>query len=210
MTNTLHNWAKNNSYINDIPVSFHWNYKISLPLVWGFPKTDWGLAFIVVSDYLNADNNGGTVISTCSTFQDVKSNFTGKTVNESNEDEFKTEMFRQLKISFADLPNADRTIINPSVVHVNNKWIEDDSAFMGLDYITPRISKNLWFVGTQNGRSYYKFTSMESAITNALFALNEMEGLNVHIKAPWEIIGFLQICLLILVGVVITLFMLTK
>jgi len=205
MTNGLQTWAENNSYINDIPVSFHWKDNLSLPKVWGFPKTDWGLAFIVVSDYMNADNNGGTVISTCSTFQDVKSEFTGKTVNESSEPEFKDEMFRQLKISFPDLPNADRVIINPSVTRKDDKWIEDDSAFMGLDYIKPRLAKNLWYVGTQNGRSYYNFTSMESAVTNALFALNEMEGLNIKIEAPLEIIAILQIALLSIVGIIILL-----
>jgi hypothetical protein len=205
MTSGMQSWAEKNSYITDIPISFHWNAKLSLPKVWGFPKTDWGLAFIVVSDYMNADNNDGTVISTCSTFQDRKSSFTGKSVNESSQEEFKREMFRQLKISFPDLPMFDRQIIHPSVSRKDDKWIEDDSAFMGLDYISPRLSKNLWYVGTQNGRSYYNFTSMESAVTNALFALNEMEGVNLKIEAPWELIVFLQIVLLSIVGIVILL-----
>ena len=210
MTNSMQTWATNNSYINDIPVSFHWKTKLSLPKVWGFPKTDWGLAFIVVSDYMNADNNGGTVISTCSTFQDAKSSFTGKTVNESSEEEFKNEMFRQLKISFPTLPNADRAIINPSVRRQDDKWLEDDSAFMGLEYIKPRLSKNLWYVGTQNGRSYYNFTSMESAITNALFAVNEMENANIKIEAPLELIAVLQVVLVSIIGIIMLMIILKK
>lgn len=205
MTNSLQNWAKNNSYINDIPVSFHWDNKLSLPPVWGFPKTDWGVAFIVVSDYMNADNNGGTVISTCATFQDSKSRVTGKSVNESDEEEFKIEMFRQLKISFPELPIFDRAIIHPSVKRVDNSWMEDDNAFIGLDYINPKISENLWYIGTQNGRSYYNFTTMESAVTNALFALNDIEGLDLHIEAPWELITVIQLFFLIVIGVIMLL-----
>jgi hypothetical protein len=199
----LNEWAINNSYINDIPVSFHWKDKFSLPKVWGFPKTDWGLAFIVLSDYMNADNNGGTVISTCATFQTVKSSVTGKSVNESNEEEFKQEMFRQLKISFPTLTNFDRAIIHPSVTRQGDKWIEDDSAFMGLDYVPANISENLWYVGTQNGRSYYNFTSMESAVTNALFAINEMEGKDFPIEKPWELIKCIQIGLICIVLVIV-------
>jgi hypothetical protein len=203
MSGSLHTWAKNNSYINDIPVSFHWKDKLSLPSVWGFPKTDWGLAYIVVSDYMNADNNGGTVISTCATIQDAKSKFTNKTVNESDEEEFKLEMFRQLKISFPDIPLPDKDIIHPSVKRENNMWIEDDNAFIGINYVSPKISKNLWYIGTQNGRSYYSFTSMESAVTNAFFALNEIEGLELNITSHWEIIKVVQLCLLLIFCIVI-------
>lgn len=198
----VNTWANNNSYINDIPVSFHWKDKLSLPSIWGFPKTDWGLAFIVVSDYMNADNNNGTVISTCSTFQTDKSSVTGKSVYESDEEEFIREMFRQLKISFPALPQFDRAIIHPSVKRQGNEWVEDDSAFMGLDYVSASISKNLWYVGTQNGRSYYNFTSMESAVTNALFALNEMEELNLNIEAPLELITVVRIIILIIIVVI--------
>jgi hypothetical protein len=196
------NWAKNNSYIIDIPVSFHWNYRLNLPKIWGFPKTEWGVAFIVVSDYMNADNNNGTVISTCATIQDVRSSFTGKTVNQSDEEEFKMEMFRQLKISFPELPDFDIAIIQPSVKRKENNWVEDDSAFIGLEYISPNINGNLWYVGTQNGRSYYNFTSMESAVTNALFALNEMEGVNFSIEAPWELTEFLRLIFIIIIIII--------
>jgi hypothetical protein len=196
-------WAKKNSYITDIPLSFHWNTKLSLPPVWGFPKTDWGLAFIIVSDYMNADNNDGTVISTCSTFQDAKSSVTGKSVNESNELEFKDEMFRQLRISFPDLPVFDRAILHPSVKREGNIWIEDDSAFMGIDYLPPNISKNLWYVGSQNGKSFYKFISMESAVTNALFAFNEMEGANVKIEIPRDLVSFIQLILLCFINIML-------
>lgn len=198
-------WAQENSYINDIPVSFHWNKKLTLPPVWGFPKTDWGLAFIIVSDYMNADNNGGTVISTCATIQDVKSKVTGKTVYESNELELQQEMFRQLNISFPNLPMYDKVIIHPSVTRQGESWIEDDSAFMGLDYIAPKLSENLWYVGTQNGKSYYNFTSMESAVTNALFALTQMEDVNIMIESPKEIITMIRLFLLIIFGTIILL-----
>ena len=207
MTNNseIQTWADNNSYINDIPVSFHWKDKLSLPAVWGFPKTDWGLAFIVVSDYMDADNNNGTTISTCSTFQTDKSSVTGKSVYESNEDEFIQEMFRQLKLSFPSLPQYDKAIIHPSVTRKGNMWVEDDSAFIGVEYVSSNISKNLWYVGTQNGHSYYNFTTMESAVTNALFVLNDMEGVNVKIESPLELITVVRILILFILLIVLLL-----
>ena len=36
-------------------------------------------------------------------------------------------------------------------------------------------SGHVYYIGTHNGDSYYSFTSMESAVTNALFALRQLE-----------------------------------
>ncbi len=154
---------------------------------------------------MDADNNNGTTISTCSTFQTDKSSVTGKSVYESNEDEFIQEMFRQLKLSFPSLPQYDKAIIHPSVTRNGNMWVEDDSAFIGLEYVPSNISKNLWYVGTQNGHSYYNFTTMESAVTNALFVLNDMEGVNVKIESPLELITVIRILILFILLIVLLL-----
>lgn len=180
------NWVNKSTYANYIPVIFHWKNsdeinKINLANVWGFPKTEWGIAFIVLSNYMNfEDDRSKLVISTCITKTDTVSSFTGKTANQSNEDELKSEVFRQLKISFPNLPEPTYSIINPNVKVENDKWIEQDTAFIETYENKPlsaysKITSNLYQVGTQNGKSKYEFTSLESAITNAIVFANEVE-----------------------------------
>jgi len=210
----IREWSEFNKYINDIPVSFHWDRKLELPKVWGFPKTEWGIAFIVLSDYMDADNNNidkerNTVITTCITIQDKKSSVTGKTMNESNEGELIAEVFRQLRISFPDLPIYNKAIIHPTVQYKNNKWIEDDQAYVETykSQFLPAISsvyENHYFVGTHNGRSYYRFTSMESAVTNAMYLLKNIRKdkmKEVSIKKPFELIVLLRMIILVFIFV---------
>ena len=180
------NWVNKSTYANYIPVIFHWKNSdeinnINLANIWGFPKTEWGIAFIVLSNYMNfEDDRSKLVISTCITKTDTVSSFTGKTANQSNEDELKSEVFRQLKISFHNLPEPTYSIINPNVKVENDKWIEPDTAFIETYENKPlsaysKITSNLYQVGTQNGKSKYEFTSLESAITNAIVFANEVE-----------------------------------
>ena len=177
----LDTWVEDNSYNKIISVTYHWTNKIDLPQIWGSPKDDWGIAFIVLTDYMNAEPTSKLVISVCITFQNSKSSFTGKTAFESNEEELVAEIFRQLKISFPKLPFYSKAIINPTVTYDknNNKWHEEDTAYSitdKQDFIDFKSNDpNIFFVGTQNGNSYYSFTSMESAISNALYALRQIE-----------------------------------
>ena len=203
----MREWSEFNSYINDIPISFHWDEKIKLPKVWGFPKDDWGVAFIVLTDYMNADMNKGTVISTCVTKQNSKSRFTNKTMHESNEKEIIEEVFRQLKLSFPDISMYNNALIHPNVKRVKDEWVEDDTAFVNT-YKARYVKSShpsvpgFYFVGTQNGLSYYNFTSMESAITNAMFFVKELEPerfkkLEVH--KPTELVHLLRIMLVVII-----------
>lgn len=201
----IREWAEFNKYINDIPVSFHWNKKLELPKVWGFPKSDWGVAFIVLSDYMKPNLNDNTVISTCVTIQNAKSSVTGKTMYESNKEELIAEVFRQLKISFPDLPDYDKAILHPTVKYHDNKWIEDDQAYVETyksEFIPAESSvyENHYFVGTQNGKSYYRFTSMESAVTNALYLLKKIRSKELRtlkIKKPFELLVIFRLLILV-------------
>jgi len=198
----MQEWSDYNSYINDIPVSFHWNQRLSLPKVWGFPASDWGLAFVEVSEYMDAnnDNKTSTVFSTCITKQDTPSSITGKTMYQTEEQELIQEVFRQLKLSFPDLPNYDRAIIHPNVKRINNTWVEDDTAYVETDryeFVKPSIPdlKGLYYVGTHNGNSYYNFTSMESAVTNSMNLLNSLSDFKnnkINVKKPYELIEHIR------------------
>ena len=71
--------ASSSSYNNNIPIIFHWDTKINLEKVWGFPKSNWGIAFIILSDYMDfSDHRSKTVISTCITLPNSLSNVLNK------------------------------------------------------------------------------------------------------------------------------------
>ena len=170
-------WVERNSYSIYIPITFHWRAKHDLTKVWGFPSDDWGVAFIVLSDYMNKVEDGySVVISTCITRVNTVSNTIGKTALECNEEELVSETFRQLKVSFPDLEPYDKTV-------VYNKDL--DTAYVATSnepYLPMNVAKDVYYIGTQNGRTFYSFTSMESAVTNALFAISDIEGYDIQIK----------------------------
>jgi hypothetical protein len=168
------------NYIDYIPITFHWKQHLSLPVVYGFPESDWGVAFVVLSDYIPQVDIGsnGTVISTAITKIDSISNFTGKTANQSTPSELKTEVYRQLKISFPDLFNPDKIIISPTVIQTVNGYKTQDTAYVSSAGISPDLPfksssfVNLYNLGPQNGGSNYHFTSLESAVSNAIALRN--------------------------------------
>lgn len=204
-------FSVNNTYINDIPVVFHWDTKLELPKIWGFPKTEWGLAFIVLSDYMNFDDDRSkTVISTCLTIQDVKSSVLGKIPDECSRDELINEMFRQLKLSYPDLPQPTFSILHPTVQRINNKWVETDTAYVSTyhdQYLTPQntVFNNLYFVGTQNGNSHYNFTSFESAVSNALYISHSLESKSksIPLRKSSTLIGFIRTLLILLILIIL-------
>lgn len=175
------NWVYKSTYTNYIPIAFHWSENITLKNVWGFPKTEWGIAFIVLSNYMKFFNKySKLVISTCVTKPDSISSFINKTANQCDENELKQEVLRQLRISFPELSEPSFIIINPNVKKINDKWIEPDTAFIQTYDNTflkseSHITKNLYQVGTQNGNSKYNFTTMESAVTNSIVFANKIE-----------------------------------
>lgn len=164
-------FALNTRYITYISISYQWVHKIHLPKVWGFPKSEWGVVFVILSDYIK--NVSGTLISTAITITDSISSFTHKTANNSSKEELIQETFRQLSISFPSMPPYDTSVLSPSLYRENGKWKDIDESFVNTpntDSIPFRIQnfENLYTVGTQNGFERYNFTSLESAVTNAL------------------------------------------
>lgn len=190
------NWVDLNSYSFYIPITFHWKSNQRLSGVWGFPGGDWGVAFIVLTDYMKAEEGYQLVISTCVTRTDAISTTTNKTANESSEDELIEEVFRQLMVAFPGLKRFDKAIVYDK---------EYDTAYVACKKepylpMRPEGVENVLYVGTHNGRSFYSFTSMESAVTNALFALREIGELTVPIKNnPYTVRKIFWICILIVV-----------
>jgi len=205
-------WSNNNSYFEYIPITLHWKTKLDLPKIWGFPASDWGLAFIVLSNYMTFDRpieleNSKTVISTAITFTDRKSNFINKTANESTMNEVHTEVLRQLRLSYPDIPNPDFILTSPQVYKDNDKWVNMDTAFVSTpdtNQFLPSSSlifNNLYNCGAQNGKSNYHFTAMETAVANALYLFNKLEPNN---KYKRSILGYKQITNYVHIGIVLS------
>jgi len=220
-SDVISKWSENNSYFEYIPITLHWKNKIKLPKIWGFPASDWGLAFIVLSNYMTFDRpieleNSNLVISTAITFTDRKSTFTKKTANESNINEVCLEVLRQLRLSYPDLPYPDSILMSPQVYKdVSGKWVNSDTAFVSTpdknQYIPFKslIYNNLYNCGAHNGKSNYHFTSMETAIANAIYLFNKLEPNARHkrsIKEYKQITNYIHIgiiLVLIILGIVL-------
>ena len=86
----------------------------------------------------------------------------------------------------------------------NNKWKSTNNAFLNsMDNIIEAKSikyDNLWNCGTQNGKSNYNFTSMESAIVNAISLYNEFTDDKIKIRHSFELrnVVIVIICIVIL------------
>lgn len=175
-------WSEDTEYIDYVSVTFHWDKKIKLPNIYGFSKTSWELVFIVLSNYMKfSESNSETVISVAISNGDLKSDVLGKTANECyNKTELIDEIFRQLNLSFpGGLEKYSAATLSPNTYYKDNKWMNFDSAYISSSINPKTISfkssfDNLYTVGTHTGKSFYKFTSMESAVTNSLYLAHEL------------------------------------
>jgi hypothetical protein len=208
--NDLNKWSNNTKYMDYISVTFHWNQKIKLNDTTNFAtNTEWSILQDVMSDVMVFDNKSSkTVISCAITERDVKSKRINKTANECTKKELIDEIYYQLLSKFPNLPTPTISVLSPGNYINNNKWIDIDTAFIATpnnNYI-PFQSKtipSLYNLGTHNGNSYYNFTSMETAVSNAKsLALKLYPDLNIRyqIKKPfWTLKNVLLLIILIII-----------
>ena len=167
--NELTEYSKDTEYIDYISVTYHFDTTLQLPKIWGFPKNDWGVGFIILTDYMTFDNNGSkTVISAVITKANNPSKTTGKTAKSSNSDEIITELYRQLEL---DIPKPTTAIVYPlqEEAYISNVYSDRYTIpFRSNDFT------NLYSVGTHSKKSEYQFTTIESAVTNARYLANKM------------------------------------
>tara|TARA_B100001758_G_scaffold62306_1_gene51852 strand:+ start:1052 stop:2485 length:1434 start_codon:yes stop_codon:yes gene_type:complete len=171
----INNYVINNSYIPYISFTLHFENKIDIPDVWGNGFGEWGIAWIVMSDYFDKKmgNKTNTLISALIVNLDTKSNFTNKTANQTiDKKELMNEAYRQIN-SLLKIKQTPVLILNKRVEYKNNQWITDDTPFMKTNKTTYIDSfpvnskfKNLYWVGPHNGNNIYQFTSMENVCEN--------------------------------------------
>jgi len=165
----FHNFADKTNYDKYISITFHWDTKLDLPKLTGYPESDWGLVFIVLTDYMKSVDNipGEQTVISC-TIDKLDNKYLGKTANESTNDELISRTFEQLKLAYPGLPQPFKSLVST----------DTDTAYFATVGTTPipftsNIS-NLYNVGSQNGYQKYNFTSFESAISNAFALVKEL------------------------------------
>jgi hypothetical protein len=200
----LTKWEKLVRYDTYISMTFHWEKKLNLEKKWGFPETEWGIAYIVLSDYMKFKHKKSkTVISLAITVFDISKKI-GKTPHQCSQKELEMEVFQQLKKSYPKLTYPDHIIFSENKF-VKNKWVSNDYAFFNnkerfIDFKSQNI-KNLYNCGTHNGKSDYAFTSLESAVTNGMELTKKLEPkINLIIKKPITILSLLLKIIIILIG----------
>ena len=212
--NNFDKWSEDTNYITYIPVAFHWRKKLDLKRIWGYPQTSWGVGSIVMSDYMNLnDDRSKTLISAIVT-KSTKSDLLNKTPDEvPDKDEFTKEVFRQLNSVYENLPIPDYIIMSQNY-HDGEKWIPEHTAFMTtkhgyLDFKSSYIT-NLYNCGVQNGKSSYSFTSLESSVVNAISLIHELIP---ESKKEWKIknaITLRSVLLIITILILVIIFILNR
>lgn len=117
-----------------------------------------------------------TVISSAITITN-NPNKNGKTANQSSPQELIDYVFSKLKSIYINLPTPTSSIISPEILYENGEYISVDTAFINTSnnkYLPFKndIIQNMYNLGTHNGKSLYKFTSIESAISNGIILSN--------------------------------------
>lgn len=217
--NLLRKWTLRNRYMPYISIIYHWNKKLDLPKVWGFPKSDWGVAFIVLTDYMDfkGDKSKTVITSLISIFdKPVKIGNQYKVPDQCSEQELLDETLRQLKMSYPTLEEPTMAMLSPGVYKDENigRWIcIDDAYMMTTDIVKGNPIKlqsdkysNLYSAGPHSGYEKYYFTSMESAITNAFALCHNIvpESKRKYvIKGPMTIIDYIKLVVLVIILLII-------
>jgi hypothetical protein len=206
--NNLEIYAEKTEYIENISIIFHWNFKLNLDKkIYGFhSNTNWGIGAIVLSDYMNfKEKNSKTVISCVITINDVKSKNINKTANEcSNKEELIDEVYRQLNEIYNNLPVPTLSFVNS--YYKDGKWISNETAFVkatNYGFLNNKITDNIYTLGTHNGNAKYHFTSMETAVSNSIYLVNQLYNKNYSIKRPYTIKYVIIIFLLFMIFLLI-------
>lgn len=174
------------TYNNYISMTFFWEEKLDINLEHGFPKNEWGIIYVVLSDYMSFGKYK-TVISACITILDKKSKSISKTPIQCNKKELKDETLRQIT-GTAIIKYPNHIILHKeNELSQNNGYISEDTAFINTTNIlsfNPQSIKfnNIFNVGTQNGLAYYNFTTIETAVSNAIEVYNKVENNSFRLK----------------------------
>jgi hypothetical protein len=181
--NLFKNWCINSNYNIYITVIFHWDTILNIKAKENFPYSEWYIKVVKLSDFITFEEESSKTVISCGICNiDNKISTIKKSANECSPDEIISELLFQIEKIFGDkLPVPTASIINPNnhKTKVTNVWNDEDTAFVNnvnTDYIDfqSKSIDNLYNLGTHNGKSAYKFTSIETAVANAIALNNEL------------------------------------
>lgn len=179
--NDLQIMTDKTKYDEYISMSFHWD--TSLELIDDIDKfnieTEWGLITSTMTKGMKfKESKSKTVISCAIILTDKKGSITNKTANEcETKEELFKEVFEQLKLLYKNLPEPSVYFINNYYDKKQKKWASIEESYIKVPNIPymPFESihyKNLFTLGTHNGKHKNSFTSLESAISNSIKLAN--------------------------------------
>lgn len=204
--------AQTTEYIPYICITYHWNTVQKITSTHGFPVGEWGIIFIVLSDYLQEEFSK-TLISTCVSYTDRKSLHTGKTANQSSAEEVMEETFRQLQQVLPSLETPTVSLLSPQCFYdtKTQTWKQKDISYFASIHEQPLPNhgkvKNLYNVGTHNGNSDYNATTMETAVINSIVLASQLDS-SVSTQFPLQKITTLRFAFLMFVCVLFVLLLL--
>ena len=176
--NSLQKWSSQTAYIPYISITYHFKDPIIIPKINGLTiDTDYGIVVINLSDYMtNIEHAYSRVLSVAVSMTDRPSKVTQKTANQCTVNELFVEVFRQIRSSiYHKITNYDIAILNPNNYYdeKQKKWMNVDKAYFNTIATSTipfhsNLIHNIYNVGTHNGHDYIGYTTMESAVSNAM------------------------------------------
>jgi hypothetical protein len=209
-------WSDKTEYIEYISITYHFQNTVQIPEAYGLTfDTEWGVLCVNLSDYMKDIEKGDNkVLSVALTICDKRSSTTGRTANQSTKNELIKETFRQLKASlYPDLPDDYVAIVSPNNFYnlSENKWDSVDEAYfhtIHTHYVpnTSKVINNIYNVGTHNGNSHIQYTTMESAVSNAIYLSYQMYPeleVKYKLKNFWKLKDIILLILVVLVSLIV-------
>lgn len=212
----LQQFSNDTMYIDYICITFHWDKKISFPkMFYGFPKSEWGLISIVMSDYMYFEESvSKTLISCAISMADVVSKRINKTANQCSTKELIDEAWFQLQMSYPNIKESPPTlsVLYPGCYYDDKLkvWKNDETAFIStsssgfIDFESKDV-KGLYTLGTHNGTQSLKYTVLETAVSNAVELAKVFDPAlkaKYHVREPYTLSFALKIILVILLLII--------
>ena len=205
----LEDFTKKTKYNEYISMTFFWDFDIKLDddKFESMGNTEWNLIIMIMSNYMKFKESKAKVVISCAVvLTDVKNSLLNKTANECSEEELIESVYNQLLTKFKNIPPPTLYFLHNNYDNNLKKWVSNNSAFIKvpeIDYIDFKSKKykNLYNLGTHNGKHKNSFTSLESAISNSIKLSNIIFEKKTRIKRCFDLrdLTIIIIALIILI-----------
>jgi hypothetical protein len=195
-TNDIFDFAEKTKYIKYTSITFHFKNRMDLTTPWGLAKdSKWGIVFIRLSDYMKDIEPGTKDVFTIAITKHDTPGLNGKRADECTDSEIKQETWDEMNEIFHFPEKPEKILIYHGDDKAFVQTVEGFGEWEGTD--------DVFMISTHAGHSPYVFTSMESAVSNAIWLYNKLTGANRPIKTLWSVDVFVVLLVLITLALVI-------